>query len=112
LEENETETKLGTRNVYGNASTTGKTKEFLTVLYNKNKQGKRVGIPGGVRSKAQDWGRLIAGIAGSNSAQRIDVRLLCLFSVEIHPLLVGADPPYAIFFYKAKYFSQYFPFPY
>jgi hypothetical protein len=33
------------------------------------------------RSKAQVWGRFVAGIAGSNPTQDTDVCLLCLYVV-------------------------------
>jgi len=38
-------------------------------------------LAGIVRSKAQVTGRFIAGIAGSNPADGMDVRLLCLLGV-------------------------------
>jgi hypothetical protein len=38
-------------------------------------------IPVAARSKAKVCGRLVAGIAGSNSARGMDVSLLCLYGV-------------------------------
>jgi hypothetical protein len=40
-------------------------------------------IPVAARSKAQVFGRLVAGVAGSNHAKGMDVCLLCLYVVVL-----------------------------